>query len=336
MLKITQGSGGYQAQAQLCNADRSEMAGLSQLTYVQSDDAAPTGCSILINGGDTSTSNPAVTLTLSAIDALSGVAKMQFSDNGTSYGTAVAYATTYPYTLPSGDGLKTVYVEFIDGAGNVSAAVSASITLSTAPSCSAPTGTTNVAKISGIWPLANGATVYNLTGKIVTAMWSDGFWIEESNRSAGIKVLYSSGSACTVGAAIAVGNSVDVYGTFSTDQMRLMTASVVVNNGAGTAIKPVIVTEKYSGGKQPNGNTPAVTGGKGIYGVGLLVKIAGSLSQDSVSHDYYLDDGSGLLDGTIKGMKVISLTTPPTGNKRVTGVIGIISGKPVIYATNIQ
>ena len=335
MLKVTQGGGSYRGQARLVHADGSPLAGV---TFVPSDDTAPTG-SISINSGPAdgdagTTDNPNVTLQFAANDDLTGVATMSISyDGGTTWGSAETVVASKSYTLTGGDGLKTICVKYKDVAGNESSPHCATIALSTVPPCAPPTGATSVMKISDIWALANGSNLYELSAKSVTAVWTDGFWIEEANRSAGIKVLYPSG-ACTIGSAVTAGASVDVYGTFSTGDMRLMTASVVVNNGDGAVVKPVEVTEKYSGGKGPTSNTPAVISGKGIYGVGLLVKIAGMISLNGT--DYYLDDGSGLLDGSIKGIKVISLTTPAVGSKVVTGIIGIVAGKPVIYATDIH
>ncbi|MGI6294979.1 MAG: GerMN domain-containing protein [Armatimonadota bacterium] len=113
-----------------------------EIDYI--DLTAPKNCSIKINGGATHTKSTAVTLTLSATDSLSGMSQMQFSTNGTSYSTPEAYATSKSYTLPSGDGSKTVYAKFKDKVGNWSAPVSASIVLDTVPptiSISAPSET---------------------------------------------------------------------------------------------------------------------------------------------------------------------------------------------------
>lgn len=80
------------------------------------DTSPPTG-TIEINGGAAYTNVRAVTLTLSATDNV-GVTQMRFSNNGTSWGSWVAYAATRSYTLPTVDGSKTVYVQFRDAAGN--------------------------------------------------------------------------------------------------------------------------------------------------------------------------------------------------------------------------
>jgi len=93
------------------------------------DTTKPTG-TITINSGATHTNNTAVTLTLSASDT-SGISKMEFSNDNTNWSSPEAYTTTKSYTLPTGDGTKTVYVRYTDTAGNVSNAISSSIILDT-------------------------------------------------------------------------------------------------------------------------------------------------------------------------------------------------------------
>jgi hypothetical protein len=80
------------------------------------DTTAPTG-SVMINGGATYTNTTAVNLTLSSNDTGSGVSQMCIS-NTTSCSSWEAYATSKSWTLPSGDGDKTVYVWFKDTVGN--------------------------------------------------------------------------------------------------------------------------------------------------------------------------------------------------------------------------
>jgi len=87
---------------------------------------------MLINGGASRVRTQSVTLTLSARDPApaSGVAQMRLANSETALpGTAWrTYATNAAWTLSSGTGTKTVYVQFRDAAGNVSATVRASTT----------------------------------------------------------------------------------------------------------------------------------------------------------------------------------------------------------------
>ncbi len=85
------------------------------------DQTAPTGV-LYINGGAAVTTTSTVTLTLAASDNLSGPAKMRFNTTGAfTTETWVPYSAVSPFTLPAGDGTKTVYAQVQDAAGNVSA-----------------------------------------------------------------------------------------------------------------------------------------------------------------------------------------------------------------------
>ena len=66
--------------------------------------------------------NMPVTLTLSASDGTgSGVANMQFSnDGGATWSTWEPYAASKTWALTSGDGPKTIAVQYQDAAGNIS------------------------------------------------------------------------------------------------------------------------------------------------------------------------------------------------------------------------
>ena len=87
------------------------------------DANAPTG-TMVINGGDAETQTSTVTLNLTADDgAGSGVTSVLISNSTDFTGvTPTAYASSLPWTLAAGGGTKTVYVKFMDAAGNTSAA----------------------------------------------------------------------------------------------------------------------------------------------------------------------------------------------------------------------
>jgi hypothetical protein len=127
----------YHYRARSKDAAGNERVG-SDLTFTTTsapaDTTPPTG-SVSINGGAAVTNNRAVTLTLSATDT-GGVTQMCFSNTSAScIGSAVAYAASSAWTLASGDGAKTVYVQFKDTAGNWSAAgaISDSVNLDMTP-----------------------------------------------------------------------------------------------------------------------------------------------------------------------------------------------------------
>ena len=115
-----------------------------------------------IESNPTYTNTTSVVLTLTCSDSGSGCAEMQFSDDNSTWTTAEAYASSKSYTLPTGDGSKTVYVKFKDSAGNWSAAISDSITLH-------QTGPNNPTSTSG----------YDSSGK--TTSLTSGNWYNYSN-----------------------------------------------------------------------------------------------------------------------------------------------------------
>lgn len=101
------------------------------------DTTPPVGGTVLINGGAAVTASTGVTITAPATDAGSGVAFVRLSNTagcpltsgqltgGTTYGWSPAIG----WTLSTGDGLKTVCVQWGDNAGNWTAASTATITL---------------------------------------------------------------------------------------------------------------------------------------------------------------------------------------------------------------
>jgi glucose/arabinose dehydrogenase len=123
------------------------------------DNQPPTG-SLVINGGASATNSRTVTLTLAASDPLSGVSQMRFSNNGNSYSTPEAYATGKTWTLSIGQGTKTVYAQFKDGAGNWSAAFTDTIVLDTAAPSISGVASSNVTSASAriTWTTTEPAT----------------------------------------------------------------------------------------------------------------------------------------------------------------------------------
>jgi gliding motility-associated-like protein len=86
------------------------------------DHTPPTG-TININTGAVNASSQSVTLTVGSNDGSgTGVAAMRFSNDNNDWTNASweTVAASKNWTLPAGDGLKTVYIQLQDGAGNVS------------------------------------------------------------------------------------------------------------------------------------------------------------------------------------------------------------------------
>ncbi len=122
---------------------------------------------VMINNGAQFTNSANVTLTLSAIDP-QGVDTMQFSNDGITYTAEEAYAITKAWTLPTGDGVKTVYVRFRDKSlptGYLYPPVSTNITLDTQVPISnaSPIPGTYSGPVSVILSANEPATIYYTT-----------------------------------------------------------------------------------------------------------------------------------------------------------------------------
>jgi len=99
--------------------------------------AAPITGSIVINGNRSATNNATVTLSLAwSGGAGTGVVRMRFSDDGATWTAWQSLAATIPHVLPSGDGHKTVRVQYLDSKNLRSPVFSDYIRLDTTP----PTG----------------------------------------------------------------------------------------------------------------------------------------------------------------------------------------------------
>ncbi len=196
------------------------------------DSTAPAGGSVTIDGGAAYTTDTDVALTLSATDAGSGVSTMAFSNDGTTWSTPVAYATTYAYALPAGDGTKTVYVRFTDVAGNVSAAATDGIALDTTSPTATLTAPSGGSVVSGAVALA--ATASDNLG-VSRVDFYDGVTLIGSDASAPYTASWdSTGSSDGVHTLRAV--AVDGAAHTATD-----TVAVTVDNTA-PAVSAVSVT----------------------------------------------------------------------------------------------
>ena len=92
---------------------------------------APSG-SVKIDGGAAWTDRASVALKLACSDGQSGCSAMQLSHDNRTFTAPEPFVTTRAWTLTAGDGKKTVYVRYIDRAGNVSKSFLDTITLDTA------------------------------------------------------------------------------------------------------------------------------------------------------------------------------------------------------------
>ncbi|MCW4017020.1 MAG: PKD domain-containing protein [Candidatus Bathyarchaeota archaeon] len=94
------------------------------------DKTAPVG-SVAINENTAYVNSVYVTLTLSTYDPASGVSQMRFTNDRTEWSSWETYSSSKSWRLLMGDGIKTVYVQFMDNAGLVSDEYKDSITVDT-------------------------------------------------------------------------------------------------------------------------------------------------------------------------------------------------------------
>ncbi|MDY0339639.1 MAG: cell wall-binding repeat-containing protein [Coriobacteriia bacterium] len=99
---------------------------------VRVDGTAPVG-TMTVAGGQLIVSSPLVSIGSAVSDAYSGLAGLRIStDGGLTWGSWLSYASSRSVTLPDGDGLKSVHVQYLDRAGNVRT-LTGSVMLESAP-----------------------------------------------------------------------------------------------------------------------------------------------------------------------------------------------------------
>ncbi len=157
------------------------------------DTTPPTGGGVTINSGAAYCASTSVTLTLSPATDSSGMGEMRFSNNDSTWSSWQTYATTAAWTLSTGDGTKTVYVQFQDKAGNTTTGnITASILLDTtapiAGTCTPPasvTTSTVTVPYSGASDAGSGLKNVALWYLYATAPGGTGTWTNSGVTSTG-------------------------------------------------------------------------------------------------------------------------------------------------------
>ena len=257
-----------------------------------------------------------------------GVTGYKVYRNGSQMGTSVT--TEYTDTGVASNTIYSYTVSAYDAVGNNSAQSSPPATAATMSAIG-----TAAAK-----QLPDGSIV-GLVSKIVTAVFGDHFYVEESDRSMGIRV-----TPVEMPAGLAAGKTVDVGGTMATnsDGERHIVGASVYLNGTGS-VDPLALSNKAIGGGDwlydPGSGAGqqglreyrfvkelgqrVIVDVSGLNNIGSLVRSWGKVTYAGTGY-YYIDDGSGLDDdsGHI-GVKVeaTGLTIPPENSYVV--VTGISS-----------
>ena len=176
-----------------------------------------------------------------------------------------------------------------------------------------------IGPIGAAWSLGNSVGL-SFRNKVVTAAFNGAFWLEEMDRSAAVKVVTE--------LPVERGNTVSVAGVLGmSGPHRALMADLLDNyGGSATLPGPVALAQRHLGGASFNALTPGVTNGQGLYNTGLLVRCWGRVTYSDTSSPtdryFYVDDGSGLSDGSHPGVRVRcgSVSPPISGMAIVTGI----------------
>ncbi len=169
-----------------------------------------------------------------------------------------------------------------------------------------------------------------LAGQVVGRAWTASPWVcyvQNGDRTSGIRVEGA-------GTPPAAGTQVTVSGTMaSSGPERMISATEVIQTGSPGEPMPLGLVQRALGGGDfeydpgpPASGQSGVQGGSGTNNVGLLVRIAGTVTRSEAAEDYFcLDDGSALEVGGVLGVRCLAegLTKPSSGSfVIVTGISG--------------
>ena len=160
---------------------------------------------------------------------------------------------------------------------------------------------------------------------IISAAFTDYFYIETDNRECGIRVTRPNHG-------LSAGIRADINGIVKTnsDGERYIDASSAVENGSGS-VTPLAMSNCAVGGGDWFYNADTKAGQKGIVGasdlnnIGLLIRTTGLVTYRGTGY-FYVDDGSSLDDGSgHRGIKVIPYDGNPPLMESYVQVTGISS-----------
>ena len=184
----------------------------------------------------------------------------------------------------------------------------------------APQALNSVAQAKAI---ADGTAV-SLAQKVISRKGAAAFWVQEADRSCGIKV-----NGTTTGSE---GDRVNVAGALATENgERVLSTPEIGSLTSGAAPRPLGMSNRDLGGAPLGSYTPGAGSAEGPNNVGLLVACCGRVTYSAADH-FYIDDRSAHSDGSgHAGVKVVtgSLTAPAVGRfERVAGISGLEPNGP--------
>ncbi len=293
------------------------------------DATAPTNPSVIINGDAAYTNNRNVSLALSASDPTSGVSQMNLRNEGESWAGWRGYQSPYSWTLPSGDGTKTVHAQFKDAADNTSPTDSDSIILDTTPPgttiIGGPQGDIPVGDVCFSWTGSDNITPtgdlvyrYRLLGS--SDIWSD--WDGDTN------ICYSDLSdgdyTFEVKARDLAGNE-DLSPATRTFGVDVTPPETTIASGSSGCIGTANVTFTWTGSDNRT-STDQLQYSYKLEGfddwsawTGATSKSYTSLSDGDYTFKVKARDGVGHEDPSPAARSFRTDTTPPTGSILING-----------------
>jgi len=191
---------------------------------IKIDKTNPYG-SVLINNDDIHATSTSVTLTLTATDATSGIAEMRFSHDNIIWTPWETYSTSKAWALTTGDGTKTVYVQYMDNAGLISPSYQDTIILDTTK----PTAN------AGIDQTVNEDTQVNFDGSgstdnlgIVNYVWAFTDVTPKTLTGKNPNYIFATPGTYTVTL-----NVTDAAGNWATDTVVITVLTVTPSDGTG-------------------------------------------------------------------------------------------------------
>ena len=124
-------------------------------------------------------------------------------------------------------------------------------------------------------------------------------FVQQADRTCGIRVDKP------LLVTIDIGEVIDVSGTLATVGGERKLSSITFNRvSSGPGPAPLAMGNACVGGSALDSHNPGVTDGVGGFNLGLLARVWGRITHvDAANKFFYIDDGSGLEDGTAVGRK---------------------------------
>ncbi|MGM0874719.1 MAG: family 43 glycosylhydrolase [Bacillota bacterium] len=232
------------------------LKGITEPVYVEKGDTESPEGRFTINSGAEFTNESAVTLSLEATDDSSGVHQVRYSTDPKEWSDWEAYTTSKEFTLPSGDGEKTVFVEFKDQTGNISETYQQKVILDT---------TSPVIEFTGHHDSYSIDSSINITCNIVDEL--SGVATKECPSVEGPAYSFEVGvNKVTASATDKAGNKAEVEIEFTVtvdfDSLSQLTKAIVTKVGVADSLTKKLQSAKASAAKE---NKEALNGQLNAY-----------------------------------------------------------------------